>query len=117
MTNVISKQEYDRVVELLNIIVINEICMSCPTTVIKYLIDIGFTDDELIKLVNFNQDTIRKAKREMITESDDIDDEDAYASDYPELESQDDRYEPNPELNEPPAYGDAATSSSTKTHD
>lgn len=93
MTDFVPKKDYDRVIELLGIIITNEICMRSRKDVLKYLIDIGFTDDELVNLVNMSQDDIIEAKSDIIKcTEEDSDDDDYDPNDYPNLEPQNDRF-------------------------
>lgn len=86
MSETIEKPNYDRVVELLQIIVNDMIAMDGSKNTVRYLADIGFTDNEL-NLVNL------KPNDEIEADSDDdVSDDIDYEHDYPNLEPQDDRF-------------------------
>ena len=66
MPDFVPKEQYDRIASLLEILIRDQVCITSPYVVIKYLLDIGFTDDELVNLVNFSRDDIIKVRNDLI---------------------------------------------------
>ena len=66
MPDFVPKEQYDRIAGFLEILIRDQVCMTNPQSVIKYLLDIGFTDDELVNLVNFSRDDIIKVRNDLI---------------------------------------------------
>lgn len=66
MPDFVPKEQYDRIAGFLEILIRDQVCMTNPQSVIKYLLDIGFTDDELVNLVNFSRDDIIKVRDDLI---------------------------------------------------
>lgn len=66
MPDFVPKEQYDRIASLLEILIRDQVYMTSPYVVIKYLLDIGFTDDELVNLVNFSRDDIIKVRNDLI---------------------------------------------------